>query len=169
MPAIEVGGRVPDLPPIPQTNKAKKASPEKKTLTPKQVGPAVGAHVSAKAINEQTAKEKVKQAITAQVTKQVKNVPAAKDSLPAVDTKGTKQAKDRIANNKTSKYIGRSVLKIFNDSNGVARPFRGVVESYDLTRRMFLVRYKYGDSEEVPINKYFTFWTHRCLIMMTQV
>ena len=79
MPAIEVGGIVPDLPPLPPTNKAKKASTEKKTLTPKQVGPAVGTHVPNKARNEQTAKEKVKQASTAQVTKQVKNAPAAKD------------------------------------------------------------------------------------------
>jgi len=56
---------------------------------------------------------------------------------------------------KTSKYLGRRVTKVFNDSNGVARPFKGIIESYDTQRRVFLVRYDDDDSEEMAIRNVF--------------
>ena len=56
---------------------------------------------------------------------------------------------------KTSKYLGRRVTKVFNDSNGVARPFKGIVESYDTQRRVFLMRYDDDDSEEMTIRNVF--------------
>jgi hypothetical protein len=73
----------------------------------------------------------------------------------AVPAQAMRPAKKCSGLHKTSKYIDKRVTKIFHDGNGKERPFKGVVQSYDQRRRVFLVRYEDGDSEDMSIKNVF--------------
>ncbi len=45
--------------------------------------------------------------------------------------------------------IGTTVSKIFKDDNGMRRPFACAVESYNEMRKLYMIVYEDGDSEEL--------------------
>ncbi len=58
---------------------------------------------------------------------------------------------------KTTHKIGTTVSKIFKDDNGVRRPFAGTVKSYDEMRKLYMIVYEDGDSEELTHEEVLSF------------
>ncbi len=54
--------------------------------------------------------------------------------------------------------IGTTVSKIFKDDNGMRRPFAGAIESYDEMRKLYMIVYEDGDSEELTHKEGLTFF-----------